>query len=193
MKGNDWTMAYEHRKDFRTDGEFARDILNRTAKENNCVRLWFANWIKPTFADCQLIDNGIDNSGAVVTGRGDFGAADFGLKFPGKPEMYYIEAKASFGDVLTLKCESITAYERRYADRRFRLLAFINTSRGEAPGRSTQWCAIPIEDFHRVTTEGRYQKHDPAFGGKATFRLGEGELLEFWELNRLFPVRRTTE
>lgn len=187
MKGCDWAMSYKHRKDHRTDAEFAAEIAERTEKENACVHVWYKNWIKPNFPTCELIDTGIDNTGRVLTTAGDYGSADFGLKFPEKTDLFHIEAKTSFSyDVITYKAESLRAYERRYKDKPFRLLSFIGTGRTKQPGRGASWFAAKVDDFDKIRDQGTHKRHDLDFGGKETYRIGGDQIKDWFDVRGLY-------
>lgn len=173
-------MTYSHRKDIRTDEQFAHDIKERTSEENYWMYKLFADIILPEFPDAKLIDTGIDNKGNIVYDAKNIGDPDFAISLNNK--LKPIEVKVSPYACATLKLEQIKRYMKKDI-----WIFLVICSKSEP-----KYYLFPSKHLSKFLDHG-IDFISPMFGNKPTKRLFRQDLKRLYSEKSFAIPRRQIE
>jgi len=186
------TSSYLHRRDYRSDAEFQRDISSRSKKEKFLIQT-FKKEMKYRGHAIEVRDNGVDNSGKVIRGNTTC-AADYAAIIDGDDKL--LEVKNSFvGHKCTFKVYNLQKYVEAGAS----ILLFYNTGNinyniGNMDYDEARWAIISPEAIARMLEDKKEDYYaEPKFGGKTCLRITDEEYGTYFESEELTYHRGLTK
>jgi hypothetical protein len=168
-------MSYTYRKDFRSDKEFARDIKNRSKKEQFLIQTWKKE-MEARYFKVEIKDNGVDNTGKVIKGRVS-ADADYLVSIAGDA-FFKMDVKNSYvGYKWTFKISNL----RNYVKNDVTILIFydtgnINKNLGNMDYSSAKWGYISPENIQKMLDDKKDSYYtEIKFGGKLCLQITEDE------------------
>jgi methionine aminopeptidase len=150
----------DHRKDWRNDEQFARDILTGHKVERSIIEK-YANYLETVYGiDITIKDNGVDNTGEVIDSSQVSADADYMLNDK-LIEVKYINKKA---EEFRLKESQVKSYIRQEA-----YLLFVNGWETDEP-RFTLLDTAKLNEITRTVRPKPYE----GWGYKKCYLLKSG-------------------
>lgn len=169
-----------YRKDVRSVSEFKEDIKVHTIKEKTLMDLW-SKLIKENSIPIEVIDNGIDNTGELITGKVNRNA-DYRIKIDNIERK--LEIKTSpVKYKATFKKDDLESYLKQEDTG---ILLFIGTGRpmdGNFPLPESKWAILNSFCMEKITKVGLFSERDFRFGYKATFMVTTKQMEEVLGIN----------
>ncbi len=178
-------MTLAERRDTRTPKKFAVDMARRTLKEGFLVRL-YAKEMEYKGSTVDIYDNGVDNSGAVIKGRGST-AADFRLVIDGKEGLYEIKC----GPVITKATFKVHCL-KSYVKQKAKILLFLGGGYIDKDPTSinydkVRWAIIQPKKIQAMLDDHEHY-NEFMFGGKSCVQIAQPNFHKYFRLKRLTHI-----
>jgi hypothetical protein len=175
----------DHRRDIRSLEEFEKNMRLRTLKEQFLVRVTLAEW-KFRGHQVQFFNNGVDNSGGLIT--------DYNAPFRAPDVKIIVDGFEFLADIknsgVRYKCTFVTTRLHHYVNAGAYILLYYDTNFIEGAHHKMKWhsCAWAVVRPHAIADmlrDHRPQNGGLKWGNKEVIIVKEGNYHNYWQSHKL--------